>query len=319
MLDRCRRDQWSANDLDWTLAPRALPPEDEGRIVQLFTDMAGIERLAGALFEEQARRAEDPTLRAIFESFVVDEERHAAVAERLARHYDRRRLRRYEQNATLRSFAPHFRDAIRYLSDDVANVYITTGEVILDIALLRSINDFVHDDMSARAMDLINRDEARHIAIDYYMVGYYASPAYAERERRRGPLPPRELARGALTFANLIWRARPFIQDMFFTPMALVDPSGLRLREALKRVQALSAKPGVVDRPFGRYLQLLQDAYHHPALGRLLGPALGRLAGVSPEYLRRLNSDEELAAAAGKSFDELAEEVLAVKQGGAPD
>ena len=70
-------------------------------MVQCFTDMAGIERLAGALFAAQARKATDATLRAIFESFVIDEERHATVA-RAARaappyhvhHYPRTRCRR---------------------------------------------------------------------------------------------------------------------------------------------------------------------------------------------------------------------------------
>src|SRR5690348_6529568 len=95
MLDRCRREQWREDDIDWTRAPRPLDPDDERLVVQLFTNMAGIERLAGALFAEQARRAKDPALRSIFHTFVADEERHARVAERLARHYDVRKLRRY--------------------------------------------------------------------------------------------------------------------------------------------------------------------------------------------------------------------------------
>ena len=60
-----------------------------------------------------------------------------------------------------------------------ANAYITAGELILDVALLRSLDDYVADEMSHRAMYLINRDESRHIAIDYRMVEYYASPEYA--------------------------------------------------------------------------------------------------------------------------------------------
>jgi len=54
-------------------------------VVQYFTDMAGIERLAAALFEEQRRRADDSALAALFESFVVDEARHAEVALRQTR------------------------------------------------------------------------------------------------------------------------------------------------------------------------------------------------------------------------------------------
>ena len=95
MLARCRRDQWRTEDLDWTRPPPAMSEDKEAAVVQAFTDMEGIERLAGALFAAQARRTTDPTLAAIFTSFVVDEERHAVVAGRLARHYDVRRLRRY--------------------------------------------------------------------------------------------------------------------------------------------------------------------------------------------------------------------------------
>ena len=68
-----------------TLYGQALDAEEA--IVQLFTDMAGIERLAGALFREQGRRVADPTLRAIFATFVTDELRHAAdVAQSSADH-----------------------------------------------------------------------------------------------------------------------------------------------------------------------------------------------------------------------------------------
>src|SRR5262245_47200018 len=129
MLDKCEREQWALSDLDWTVAPRPMSREVEIAIVQYFTDMAGIERLAGALFAEQARKATDPTLARIFRTFVKDEARHAAVAERLARHYDVHRYETYAMNPALVRFAPHFVDAVRYLSAEIANVYITAGEV----------------------------------------------------------------------------------------------------------------------------------------------------------------------------------------------
>src|SRR5262249_43324124 len=160
-----RKEQWRVDDIDWSRAPRALDPEDERLVVQLFTNMAGIERLAGALFVEQARRAKDPGLRALFQTFVADEGRHAPRPERPARHYDVRRLARYDVNPHLARFRTHFLRAIRDLDDDVANAYITGGELVLDIALLRSIDDHVRDDTCAAAMTLINRDESRHIAI----------------------------------------------------------------------------------------------------------------------------------------------------------
>jgi hypothetical protein len=315
MLERCRRDQWSPGDLDWSAPPRAMPEADERAIVQLFTDMAGIERLAGALFHEQEKRVSDPTLKAIFHTFVGDEVRHAQVAQLLADHYDVHHYGVYRQNPSLTRFTPYFLDAIRLLSDDVANAYVTAGELILDIALLRSIDDYVADGMSAQAMHLINRDESRHIAIDYFMVEHYASPDYARAvETRLTHRSPRQTARAYAAFAGMLFHAQPFIRDVFLEPMDRVDRDGTRLREAFKRFQQLGAKPGVGDRPFGRFMLGIQDMYHHPVLGPLFGGVLVRMSGVGESFLQRLNSDAELAQAAAKSYDELAQEALAVKR-----
>jgi hypothetical protein len=314
MLERCERDQWSPRDLDWTVAPRPMPPEDERRIVQLFTDMAGIERLAGALFHEQETRVTDPTLRAIFHSFVGDEVRHAQVAQMLADFYDVHHYEVYRMNRSLERFIPPFLGAIRLLSDDVANAYITVGELILDIALLRSIDDYVSDGMSAQAMRLINRDESRHIAIDYFMVEHYASAEYAQRmQEREAKRPVAETLRAWRTFGAMLFYAQPFIQDVFLEPMDFVDPRGERLREAFKRFQQLGAKPGVADRPFGRFVLTLQDLYHRPVVGSLFGDVIARVSGVSGRFLQRLNTEEELAQAANKSYDQLAQEALGVK------
>jgi hypothetical protein len=316
MLERCERDQWAPSDLDWSAPPRAMSAEDEQTIVQLFTDMAGIERLAGALFHEQEKRVSDPMLRKIFHSFVGDEVRHAQVAQMLADHYDVRHLRIYRPSPSLDRFVPHFLAAIRRLSDDVANAYITVGELILDIALLRSIDDYVSDPMSAQAMRLINRDESRHIAIDYYMVEHYASPEYAASAREKvARKSVRETAEAWRTFATMLFYAQPFIRDVFIEPMDFVDPSGVRMREAFKRFQQLGAKPGVSDRPFSRFMIALQELYHRPVVGPLFGKVIGRIAGVGERFLPRLNSEAELAVAARKSYDELAQEALAIKQG----
>jgi hypothetical protein len=322
MLANARRDQWKVEDLDWSQKPRALTKDDEIAIVQLFTDMAGIERLAGALFAEQIRRTDDPTLKAIFKTFVVDEIRHAEAAERLARFYDVHHFKTYRLNANLVKFEPHFMAAIEYLSDDVANAYITCGELILDVALLRSINDYVDDAMSEAAMRLINRDESRHIAIDYHMVEYYASPAYAAKERLHPKASSvRERAKAAWTMAAVLWFAKPFFRDVFFDPMDRVDPTGTRLREAFRRIQLLGAKPGVRDRPFSKFMSKLQDLYmtvttEHPRAGKIVGDVLARAAGLEPQFLQRLITDDDERRARTMSFDELAEDALRVKEQG---
>src|SRR5512140_703675 len=135
MLEKCRAGQWKIDDLDWSIAPRPMTESEETAVVQYFTDMSGIERLAGALFDEQRKRATDPTLKKIFSTFVADEERHARVAERLARYYDVHRYRKYELNPSLTAFHPHFVAAVKHLSAEIATVYITGGELILDVAL----------------------------------------------------------------------------------------------------------------------------------------------------------------------------------------
>lgn len=314
MLEQCRRDQWSVSDLDWSRAPRPMGREEEERVVQLFVDMAGIERLAGALFREQERRADDPRLKAIFATFIRDEVRHAQAAQMLADFYDVHHYRHYQESESLRAFAPVFVDAIHYLADDVANAYIVGGELILDIALLRTVNDFVHDEMSEEAMRLINRDESRHIAIDYYMSEYYGTDAYEEKLRGRPRPGLSERAQATRTFALMLYHAQPFIRDVFLVPMNDLDPRGRRLREAFKRLQLLGMKERSARRPFTRFMRALQEGFNSP-LRPILGGIFARLAGVGPDFLQRFYTEEELRRARRMSYDALAQEALDAKLG----
>jgi hypothetical protein len=311
MLARCVRDQWQVGDLDWTRPPPVDWPRDkEEAVVQCFTDMAGIERLAGALFAEQRRRATDPRLQQIFDSFVKDELRHAHAAQRLADHYDVHRYRPYALNPHLRAFAPPFVHAIRFLSEEFATIYVTTGELILDIALLRSLDDYAADPMSAEVMDRINRDESRHVAIDFHLVERYASAEW-QAELAARPAPPlREQLRAWWAFAQVLRHARPFFRDVFFAPMRRTDPSGRRIREAFKRMQLLAAKPAVAGRPFNRFLIGVRALHNHPVGGPVFGRLAARLLGLDREVMRDLYTDAEFRWAAQASFDELAQAAL---------
>lgn len=291
-----------------------MPREDELAIVQLFTDMAGIERLAAALFREQERRTSDPTLAALFAVFVKDEVRHAHAAQMLADHYDVHHYRHYRESPGLSAFAPPFVAAIRELPDDVANAYIVAGELILDIALLRAIDDFVGDATSHAVMERINRDESRHIAIDYYMSEHYASEAYEAALAARPPKSLAEELRAARTFAAMLYRAQPFVRDVFLVPMQRLDPKARRLREAFKRLQLLGMREPRARRPFTRFLRAIQGAFHTPWLRPVLGGALGRIAGVGPEFLERMYTEAELLRAREMSYAELAEEALGAKE-----
>lgn len=314
MLEKCEREQWDVRDLDWSGTPRPMSRDDEIAICQYFTDMAGIERLAGALFNEQRKKVEDPTLRKIFATFVKDEVRHSHAAQMLADYYDVHHYRVYQMSPALVRFTPHFVNMVQFLSPEIANAYITGGELILDIALLRSINDHVGDEMSERAMALINRDESRHIAIDFHMVGVYTSKEYWDSKANEPTPPLAQRARAARAFAGVLYNAAPFFRDVFFEPMQVVDPSGKRLREAFKRIQLLGQKPYVRTSPFVRVMTGLQDAYNDHAVVRTwFGPAIERAIGIRGELMERLYDESELRRAERMSLDDMAKEALDAK------
>jgi rubrerythrin len=313
MLDKCVRDQWSIDDLDWSLPPPTLSRDKEEAVVQYFTDMAGIELLAGALFEVQRNKTKDPTLKKIFSTFVADEKRHAAVAARLAEHYDVHHYRDYKESPSLTRFRPHFLALARKASPEIANAYITSGELILDVALLRSLDDYVSDEMSHRAMELINRDESRHIAIDFHMTEHYASDEYVEELRKRPRPTLRQLATGVRALVTMMWHARPFLQEVFLAPMDRTDPSGRRIKEAFKRIQLIMRKPTVARQPFSKFMIGTQNLYNHPIAGKIFGPLLLRALGAEDRAAKFLFTQEELERSQRMTFEELAEEAVAAK------
>ena len=313
MLEKCRAGQWSADDLDWSLPAPEFSPQRERMVVQTFMNMAGIEKLAGALFAVQRERVDDPVLQEILGTFVVDEDRHSVVAQRLAEHYNRRRLTLYRPDPALVRFTPVFRDVVRQVPPDVATTYIIVGELILDIALLRSLDDFVDDPMSAQVMHLINRDESRHIAVDFHMVEHYCAPAYRASLEREGALGRRSQVRQALQVARLLQRASPFIQSVFFGPMASLDPSQRRMREAFKRIQLLGQRPDIANRPFSRFMLRLYQLFNTPVVGAVLGPAISAIIGIDPALLQTLYTRGEAREASTMSFDEHAASALQAK------
>lgn len=316
MLELCRTRQWSVDDLDWTQPPRAMTREEEINSVRFFTNMAGIERLAKALFAEQERRAEDSRLKEIFASFVVDEERHAVAAERLVAHYNVHQYQTYELDPALVRFREPFLKAVRSVTPEMANAYVTAGELMLDIALLRSVNTYVNDPMSDQVMQLINRDEARHVAMDYHMTEYYASAAY-QQKLREAPSPSLAARlQTTFTIGKMMFYARPFLIRVFLEPMDIADPQGERIKEAIKRMQLLAAKPEVGNRPFARFMSGLRGLYNTPVIGNIFGELLSRVIGAPGKYLVDLYDEEERQKTLNMSFDDMAKDAMAAKYQG---
>ncbi|RMG13721.1 MAG: hypothetical protein D6731_11665 [Planctomycetota bacterium] len=140
----------------------------------------------------------------------------------------------------------------------MANLYTTTGELLLDIALLRSLNDAVQDPLCTEAMERINQYESRHIAVDFAIAEYYASEEFARDLVDLAPASVGQRLRAVRALGGLFGNAAPFFRGVFFGPMDRLDPCGRRVREAVKRIQLLGAKGRVRRRPFGRFLLTLQ-------------------------------------------------------------
>ena len=111
----------------------------------------------------------------------------------------------------------------------------------------------------------------------------------------------------------MLWFAQPFLRQVFLDPIDRTDPSGRRLREALKRIQLIARKPTVARLPIMRLMLATQDLYLHPVAGPLLAGVLLRILGAEPRLAARLYTDADLARTTAMSFDELAEDALAAK------
>ncbi len=299
MLAKCREQQWKVGDIDWSRPPRPMSKGDEIALVQYFTDMVAIERLAGALFLEQVRRVSDPTLRAIFQTFVKDEVRHAHAAQMLADHYDVHHYRSYRISPSLERFYPPFLDAVKYLSDDIANAYITSGELILDIALLRSINDFAKDETSDAAMRLINRDESRHIAIDYHM----GRVLRLRRVRRQGGRKVERAARrGALRHGgrsptSCIERSRSSATSSSRRWSGSIRQGAASAKRSAASSSSAPNRARSAARS-GQFLQTIQDVYMRPD-----GAPLSRPRAVAPSRRRAVahRADERRSGARSRA------------------
>jgi hypothetical protein len=283
MLEQCRRGQWSVGDFDWTAAPPPLACAQETALCQYYVDMSYIERLAGALFRSLSERLDDPPLRAIFATFVADEIRHSQAAARLADHFDVHHHRVYTPNVAMLRFIPYFVGMIDSVTPAFAMSFILAGELILDVALLRSLNAYVDDLLARAVVERINQDESRHLAMDVHMAEHFA----------RGPLAGWADAAsnpwtGADFWGVLAW-APGFFADVFFRPMQLLDPSQDRMREAMRRFKRYCARDALDGNPAVEQWRAIAGFFETP-LGETLGTALEdlvrRTSGIDFAFVR---------------------------------
>lgn len=270
MLERCKQGQWSVDDFDWTETPRVqLDKVQEMRICQLYMDMSYIERIAGSLFLALSDRMDDPLLKEIYHYCFLDEVRHSQAAAKLMDYFDVHHYKVYTPNPYMLRFIPYFTHAVKTLNPALANAFILGGELILDIALLRGINDYVDDPMSQAVVEKINSDESRHLAMDFFMAEYCSEHNMSIKtgKTKKGLLNPD--LRGIMAWGP------PFFNDVFFRPMAILDPTNKQMESVVRRLRRFNMRPELQKNPTVKDFNEMAD-FFETSMGAKVGWALRR-------------------------------------------
>ena len=279
MREKCERGQWSVDDFDWDARPIALDRTREMQVCTYFTNMAYIERIAGALFLSLARRLDDPTLAAIFESFHTDELRHSHAAARLADYFDVHHYRVYTPNVPMLRFIPAFTGTIDRLDPAYATSFILGGELILDVALLRGLNAWLDDPLSRAVIERVNQDESRHLAMDMHMMEHFA----------RVDAAPASSPWLSLDWWGVVVWGGPFFGEVFFRPMQLLDPSQAQMREVMTRFRRFYDRAAVAANPAVQQWQAIVGFFESTVgggVGAVLEDAIRRAFGVDLAFVR---------------------------------
>lgn len=175
LLEKCQRLQWSTDDVDWD-APGAdrVSPAQAHDLASFMADLYWIESIAAVVFDAMAQREDDPTRRAIFESFRADEARHAEAERRLMVRWGI--LGRHERpvpNPNVRRLISTLERSATKVHPSVFSAIVPMTELVLDGALVKYLVNAVDDPICHRAFEGINADEARHLAMDFHMLEYY--------------------------------------------------------------------------------------------------------------------------------------------------
>ena len=286
LLERCHKGQWRIEDFDWEQTPQVkMDKEKEIRVCTYYMNMSYIERMAGALFLALSKKMTDPTLKAIYESFHGDEIRHSQAALKIMDYFDVHHYKVYTPSPAMLKFLPHFTKAVDTLNPAIANHFVLFGELILDIALLRGLNDYVDDPLSREVIDKINSDESRHIAMDFYMTEYCSKN---NMNSKSGKLTD------SLALVGVSRWAPEFFKDVFFKPMEMMDPEQKQLKDIMKRVRRYYLRDEVQNNPMVQSFNNSADFFESRVggiFGRRAEKAVKLFSGLDLDFLRAGHTD----------------------------
>jgi hypothetical protein len=295
MLEKIEEGQWSLDDVDWQ-APGAetVRPEQREKLRAFLTDLVWIEHVGARGFAALARQAHEPTLQAIYGHFEREEERHARAELALMRRWG------LIGPGEIPVANINIRLVVAWLDrfasvTDFATLTCTIAmlEVALDGALVKFLLDEVEDPVCHEVFALINRDESRHLAVDFHvmeMIGARsaASPRTLARFVRRG-LDPRRVA-GMLAYVPLLNAMRDNLVELGFDEARLFDAIR-RFDTASQRSPMIARSPAYrAIRAHGRMVVDRTHPYHlfADALVALTQRIPPRALGPLPPWAQRL-------------------------------
>jgi len=186
MLDAVKAGQWSVDDFDWSV-PLAgidgISASDRREAGRALVFTARLERQAANIFALAAEFADDPRVRAIYELFAIDERRHADAEVLLAKRYGvAEDDLPVPLDLAMRVLEGGW-NAPRRALHEISSASIILFELALDSLLIPALKDLTSDPLQARVFRLIDLDESRHLAMDYWLLDTKGE-RYAGRDAR---------------------------------------------------------------------------------------------------------------------------------------
>jgi hypothetical protein len=221
MLAKCGRLQWSTKDIDWDAPGKeAVGPEQAQALAAFMGDLYWIESTAAIVFSAMAGSTKKPQLRGIFESFAVDEQRHADAELLLMRRWGIVPKNEVPApNPNTRNLINSLERVAHRVHPAVYSAIIPFTELVLDGALVKHLDVTVKDPLCAEVFRRINADEARHLAVDFYMLERYGGddPSKTRLATAIAGVHPLVLHALLLGYLPMLARSRPNIHRIGLT------------------------------------------------------------------------------------------------------
>ncbi len=223
LLEASIKGQWSLHDFDWSQPVRdsiARTSRQRRTLGRLLLMTAGFERLGVDAFMIHAKYTDNEKAKAVFQLIALDEQRHADAEVELAGRLgmgwkDLPRSVRFMFKLFARDSRRMGRGAAGKLLHEFGASGIPVAELALDTLLLPALKKMSDDPLLTEAFKLIDRDEARHIAMDYWLLEEKglrkaSEKPKASQRRRKGKFVfnPAALAAAVVGLVTFAWSVR---------------------------------------------------------------------------------------------------------------